>query len=130
MILNNEMVDEERVKNELSDVVYFMNRVFGLECTLSEIFALRNYVINSLELNASCKRGENYVNPTIEAAIRLLLDYYQIDFWDLWPKRRDGAHIFAIRGFIGIVADKQDPFKVSKEFKEYLRIIQRNSYFP
>ena len=55
------MVDEERVKNELSDVVYFMNRVFGLECTLSEIFALRNYVINSLELNASCKRGENYV---------------------------------------------------------------------
>ncbi len=113
----------ERLRNQIS----FIGNVFGLELTLSEILSLRRYVIEE-ELSKS--KGLSQSTSSMEPVARLLKDYYGIDFLDLFPRRDDGKPIIAIAGFSRLVKDQDDEYSLSKEFKEYLRDIQRNSYLP
>lgn len=133
---------KDRVTRELSDTVNYLSDVFGIDgLTLSQILSLRRYIIEALNNNEELYQRHpkntpsdndirmiNILNPTYEALTRFFLDYFDIDFKDFFPRDDKGRIIQFVKGLSALIADPEDEFQVSAEFREYLRRKQNAMY--
>lgn len=113
-------------QNILYQQVRYLKIAFGLEPTLSEIFALRRYIVESPPIgHTSPESSPSFFEPVA----RLLYDYYGLDFLNLFLRDSRSKPTIPYVDKI-ISADDELGVRFSDEFKLYLRRIQSESYFP
>lgn len=118
---------ERRISLFLSRAVDMMYDL-GVEPTLTEISAMRRYIIEGASQDS---RGSEACSPT-EAVARLLHDYYGIDYGEVQLKDKNRKPpinaLFYLVEQSRLCGDHR--FEIDPAFKAYMRIEQAKQYFP
>lgn len=133
--MGNQSVDEQLVAHYVRRAIDYFKSTFDLDCTLSEIFSLRRYVIESIEAQHGAKRDIS--DSAFDAAHKFLWEYYGIDWADLYPRSQKGFIQLGV--YSKLVSDPSKLFgdeslifgsEIDPQFKEYLRRVHSRMYTP
>ena len=113
------------VTKELQDAVKIMKSIFDRECTLSEILTMRRTIITSLDSNSRTRDIVNKTNPSLDAVLVILRDYYDFDFYDLWYRKERELLVDINKIGIGLfsssIGKDGNSFDIDPRFIEYFR---------
>jgi hypothetical protein len=120
---------KQEVESDLQLAVEYMEFNFGIECTLTEILQLRRNVVTAKDIETKALNGRNKCVIWAEAVAMLLHTHYGINWMDLWDIS-DVTHNRAQGAFRELIRSDEEEVWTSNAFKEYMRSLQRDSYFP
>lgn len=122
---------DNEISKELRMAVTYLKDTFDLDCTLSEIFALRRYIVQTIPVSHTEDLFSAFA-PFYDAVAILFKEYYGIDWCDLYYRVPSGPRKgrYIIGRYSSLVAGDDVGLTVDPAFKEYLKLIQERSYLP